>query len=265
MRRPITFCLACLLLIAPVRADENQWRAFTAAGEAALMKRDFPQAAQAYQAALKAASDFAANDQRRGLALNGLTTALLGQRDHGAAAPLVKEALDFWAQTPATAAPHLATALHHLAGLQQIKGDDAAALETLKRALALRQESLPADHPALQLTRKSMAALTGSGEAAEGSQAGATPTDGKALYALHLASMKSVKLAEAEWARLQRDHGAQLKDLPFTLQQADLGTRGIFQRVMAGRFAARNKAAALCQALQRKGQYCQVVAQSPSS
>ena len=212
----------------------------------------------AFRAALKAAAGFPEDDRRRGLALNGLATALLAQGQHEMAEETVGQAVEFWRQAPGGALP-LATALHLLAAVQQRKGDPRAARVTLARALTLREAQLPADHPALRLTRKSLAALPA------GENTAAPAVERRPLYSLHVASLKSASLAKAEWARLQREHGAQLQGLTMALEQADLGTRGVYQRVMAGAFTARGKAEALCQALQKKGQYCQVVLRGTKS
>lgn len=78
-------------------------------------------------------------------------------------------------------------------------------------------------------------------------------------YLVQFASLKDKRLAGGEWVRLQKAFPTLLKDKKMVLQQADLGSRGIFHRVRAGYFADRAAAAALCQAIKAKNQACIVI------
>jgi len=175
---------------------------------------------------------------------------------------------------------HRATALHGLAGLYYARGEIEAAEPLLERALAIREKALDAEHPALLQTRKSLATL----KRTKGRQGGTKPAAGTPAapkaqttakpaenappppptakpggYAIHLASLRTVAGAERQWAELQAAFPALLGGLPLALAPADLGKRGVFQRVLAGSFARRAEAGDLCARLKAKNQYCTVV------
>lgn len=78
-------------------------------------------------------------------------------------------------------------------------------------------------------------------------------------YLIQLASLKDKKLAGGEWVRLRKVFPELLAGKKLVLQEADLGSRGVFHRLRAGYFPDRKSAAALCQALQAKNQACIVV------
>jgi len=78
-------------------------------------------------------------------------------------------------------------------------------------------------------------------------------------YLVQLASLKKKKLVGGEWIRLLRSFPKLLKGKKLVLQEADLGSRGVFHRLRAGYFRDRKSAADLCQALQAKNQACIVV------
>lgn len=77
--------------------------------------------------------------------------------------------------------------------------------------------------------------------------------------AVHLASLKSVAAAQEQWKELRQAHPRLLQGLDLALQEADLGDRGVFQRVLAVNFADQASARALCDKLKAKKQYCTVV------
>lgn len=77
-------------------------------------------------------------------------------------------------------------------------------------------------------------------------------------YAIQISSVRSEATAKKEWARLQRVHGALLKNLPVHYQKADIKDKGIYYRVQVGEL---QKAAArkLCTQLKQRKQGCLVV------
>ena len=82
-------------------------------------------------------------------------------------------------------------------------------------------------------------------------------------FVLHLASFKTVEAANQAWSRLQSTYQELLGNLALTLQPADLGDQGTFQRILAGPVTQKTAARDLCKRLKGKGQYCAVVP-SPS-
>ena len=159
LTRSVVLLTALLLAGSPAWADATKWQAFLVAGESALTKKDFDEAEKLFRAALREASIFEKADERRGITLNHLATTLNAQRHYGNAEPVLLQAMAVWDEQPPSNELHLATTLHHLAGIYHARGEFEAAAEPLVRALAIRERFLPADHPALRHTRKSMAAL----------------------------------------------------------------------------------------------------------
>ena len=78
-------------------------------------------------------------------------------------------------------------------------------------------------------------------------------------YVVQLAALRARDGTRPAWARLQRAHPMLLGDRELTVQEVDLGERGIFYRVQAGFFPDRAGASALCRALKARQQDCLVV------
>lgn len=248
--------LLCLLWPLAAGAGEPEWQALMALGDAASNQQDFALARRNYQAALAEAEAFGPQDARLGRTLNRLATAGTALGDSARAEPLLRRALGIWQAAPAGNDLELATTLHHLAGIAYGKGDGEAAMSALKQALALREKALPAGHPALLGTRRSLATLEAGADAPAEPAPAATTAGG---FALHLASLKTVAGAESEWRRLQQAFPKLLGKLKLSLEAVDLGDRGLYQRILSGRFAERKAARKVCATLKAKQQYCQVV------
>lgn len=79
-------------------------------------------------------------------------------------------------------------------------------------------------------------------------------------YAVHLASYRSAAGAERGWAALKAHYPALLADKRLELESADLGERGVYQRVLAAPFGSRAAAASLCSRIKAKAaqQFCVV-------
>ncbi len=268
--------LALLVVLAlwPTAAGSQApaWDEAMAAGEVAFAAMDLAEARKGFEAALEAAEGFAPGDPRLGLTLTGLGTVLNGLGDYAAAEPLFERALTIWEGSPPESELHRATALHGLAGVHYARGEIETAAPLLERALAIREKALAAEHPAVLQTRKSLATLKRAkgrqGQATPKAQSAAKPaetapapasTSKPSSYTLHLASLRTVAGAERQWAELQVAFPALLGGLPVALAPADLGERGIFQRVLAGSFARRAEARDLCAQLEARDQYCTVV------
>ncbi len=78
-------------------------------------------------------------------------------------------------------------------------------------------------------------------------------------YVVQLAALRGRDGTRPAWTRLQRAHPMLLGDKDLTVQEVDLGERGIFYRVQAGFFPDRAGAGALCRALKARQQDCLVV------
>ncbi|MDJ0942039.1 MAG: SPOR domain-containing protein [Kiloniellales bacterium] len=86
---------------------------------------------------------------------------------------------------------------------------------------------------------------------------GATP---KGVH-IWLASMKSSDDAEAHWKQVRRQHGDILDDLSPLFTKVDLGSRGIYYRVMVGPIENRADAQSLCQQMRSSdpAAFCKVL------
>jgi cell division septation protein DedD len=78
-------------------------------------------------------------------------------------------------------------------------------------------------------------------------------------FAVHLASFRTEDRARRGWRQLQQTFPDLLGAARLTLERADLGQSGVFQRVLGGPFAERAAAKRLCGALKARAQYCRVV------
>ncbi|MFQ6019000.1 MAG: SPOR domain-containing protein [Kiloniellaceae bacterium] len=78
-------------------------------------------------------------------------------------------------------------------------------------------------------------------------------------YVIQLASVKSAAAAEGEWSRLQKSHPDLLGDMELTVQEADLGARGIFFRIRTGPFPNLTTAKDMCWQLRAENLDCLVV------
>jgi cell division septation protein DedD len=85
------------------------------------------------------------------------------------------------------------------------------------------------------------------------------PVAGGEAFAVHLASFRTEDRARRGWRQLQQTFPDLLGTARLTLERADLGEFGVFQRVLSGPFAERAAAAQLCSQLKAKAQYCRVV------
>ena len=79
-------------------------------------------------------------------------------------------------------------------------------------------------------------------------------------FRVQLASVQKESEIDGEWARLKKRIGAPLDGLQLHVEQADLGTKGIYHRLQVGPFATHADAAAACRAVKAAGSDCLVVA-----
>jgi hypothetical protein len=73
---------------------------------------------------------------------------------------------------------------------------------------------------------------------------------------VHLASYRTAKQAEAGWSQLKRAHAALLGPLDHAVTSIDLGTKGIFFRLVAGPFTSNMEAESTCKKLKSRRQFC---------
>jgi hypothetical protein len=74
--------------------------------------------------------------------------------------------------------------------------------------------------------------------------------------AIHLASYRSVKQAERGWSQLKRAHQGILTDLNHTIMEINLGTKGIYYRLIAGPYNSGAQAKDVCRQLKSRRQFC---------
>lgn len=74
---------------------------------------------------------------------------------------------------------------------------------------------------------------------------------------VHLASYRSTKQAERGWSQLRRAHQNILGDLNFTVKEINLGSKGVFFRLIAGPFPDKAQAADACRKLKSRRQFCE--------
>lgn len=78
-------------------------------------------------------------------------------------------------------------------------------------------------------------------------------------YAIQLVALRSRDRAEEHWRKLQKTHGDLLGQLTHTVVTADLGNRGTFYRLRAGRLTDKAAAERLCAKLALRKVGCLVV------
>ena len=78
-------------------------------------------------------------------------------------------------------------------------------------------------------------------------------------YRVQLASMGSSELARQHWELLRAKNAELLGDMTLTLEEANLGARGIFYRIQIGPFPNEATAQDMCLQLKAQRQDCLVV------
>jgi tetratricopeptide (TPR) repeat protein len=263
---------ALLCLVLPATQAQGQvalWQTQMAAGGSAARQGNLGEARARYETALEATADFEALDPRRGLTLNALAGVLAEAGEAG-------------------------QALDELGRIYAARGRSQEARHALQQAVTLREQSLPAGHPALVDTRAALAALPGAEDDAgravdwpeapdQGAEtiptalmapaAVAKPVTGAEIdvtrvtlvagagddFAVHLASLRSAEDARKEWRRLQRAYPELLGDMSLAVEEIELGEQGVFHRVLALPFPNKATALDICVQLLSEKQFCQVV------
>lgn len=97
--------------------------------------------------------------------------------------------------------------------------------------------------------------------AAKPAKPAATPkkaATGAVNFRVQLGAFRSVDAAERAWDKLQKKHVALLADVPHRVQSIEIKGKGLFHRLQAGAFEARDGASSLCQNLKAAKQDCLV-------
>jgi len=81
---------------------------------------------------------------------------------------------------------------------------------------------------------------------------------GAVNFRVQLGAFRSVDAAERAWDKLQKKHVALLADVPHRVQSIEIKGKGLFHRLQAGAFEARDGASSLCQNLKAAKQDCLV-------
>ncbi len=84
--------------------------------------------------------------------------------------------------------------------------------------------------------------------------------NGAGGFGLHIASYKNQSNVDPGWRQLKRRYGEVLDGYEPVVKRVDLGTKGVFYRLMAGPVTDRATAQARCRVLSQRGQYCKVIA-----
>ncbi len=93
---------------------------------------------------------------------------------------------------------------------------------------------------------------------AEAAKPAAVPAATGGAWQVQLAALKDEARAKSEWTRAMKAAPDILGKLPHEVVRADLGTKGVFYRLRAGGYAARDQAEKVCETLKAKGVGCVV-------
>lgn len=88
----------------------------------------------------------------------------------------------------------------------------------------------------------------------------APAADGGGSWLVQIAALRSEEEARATWSRVSAAHPELMRPASMDIQRADLGERGVFFRLRAASFSAKEDADEFCARLKRAGQDCIVVA-----
>jgi len=84
--------------------------------------------------------------------------------------------------------------------------------------------------------------------------------DERGAFLVQIAALRSEASAEALWSDVTKAAPDTFYGAKKSIQRADLGAKGVFYRLRAGRFSTRDDAGSFCDALKADGRQCIVVA-----
>ncbi|HEX9904729.1 MAG TPA: SPOR domain-containing protein [Propylenella sp.] len=122
-----------------------------------------------------------------------------------------------------------------------------------EQAAALRTEE-PAVPQPQAANEAPVDLLSSAPAAAEAAPPPAVASDGGFL--VQVSAQRSMEQAQASFADLQRRYGSVLAGLQPTIQEADLGEKGIYYRVRVGPWGSRDEAIGVCESLKAAGGTC---------
>jgi|GEM_PF-3134505 len=87
------------------------------------------------------------------------------------------------------------------------------------------------------------------------------PQTGERVVLIQLGAYKDSPraIAKRAWQRIQRKHGTVIGDLAPVIVEADLGVKGVYQRLRTGPFATTADAKSMCKQLRSRNQRCYVI------
>lgn len=228
--------------------------------------------------------------------LNNLALLYRAQDRLSEAEALYERSLDILQKALGPRHPNVAKSLNNLAVLYDAQGRHAEAATLIERAVSISSETLGPAHPTTATLTQNLETMTSEvdGETViaattaplSGAEADSSATKGEEAttqsvvaseaspsekgddriepaagggdYVVHLASVRSVEEAAAEWRRLTGAYG-----LPESLPQAEplkvTTNSGVFYRVWGGGFPDEGTAAKVCDPITANGNYCKVM------
>ncbi len=147
----LTACLLALLIFASaspgrVVAGEVAWERYSELGRQALQARDYSEAREMFEAALREAEQISPTDMRVGHSLNDLAATFYAQGSHAEVAELLSRALQVIEIGLGPDHPDVAQVLKNLAAVEYLKNDYASAETHMLRAIEIWEASLGSDN-----------------------------------------------------------------------------------------------------------------------
>ena len=188
----------------------------------------------------------------------------------GAAETLMKKGEETAKEVTRTVENVTANATRKVDAVEPSKADDAAAaIEKLEEDTKPAKEKVEstvkkAEVPAKRadvVKKEEKPETTPKAVAAKPEKPAALPkktATGAVNFRVQLGAFRSVDAAERAWERLQKKHASLLTDVPHRVQSVEITGKGLFHRLQAGAFEARNGAANLCENLKAAKQDCLV-------
>ena len=150
-RHSLAACLLAVLvfaLAAPGRgfAGEVAWERYSELGRQALQARDYGEAREMFEAALREAEQISPTDLRVGRSLNDLAATYYAEGSHAEVAELLSRALRVIEVGLGPDHPDVAQVLKNLAAVEYLKNDYASAETHMRRAVEIWEATLGGDN-----------------------------------------------------------------------------------------------------------------------
>ena len=148
-----------LLASSPALAGEAEWKTHMDAGESAYGAGDYRAANARFEAALREAESFGANDPRLADTLNNLGLLYKTQGRYADAEPLYLRSLEIRKKALGPDHPDVGEGLNNLAALYHAQGRFGEAEPIFKHGLAISEKALGPDHPVVGMALNNLAGL----------------------------------------------------------------------------------------------------------